>query len=52
VIQSNVPEAGPGELIDAYRNRMEIERSFRNLKGFVEIRPLYPSFRILKSANF
>ena len=41
VIQSNVPKAGPGELIDAYSNRMEIERSFHNLKSFVEIRPLY-----------
>ena len=41
VIMSNVAEAGPGELIDAYRNRMEIERTFHSLKSLVEIRPLY-----------
>ena len=41
VIMSNVAEVGPGELIDAYRSRMEIERTFHNLKSFVEIRPLY-----------
>ena len=41
VIMSNVAEASPGELIDAYRSRMEIERTFHNLKSFVEIRPLY-----------
>ena len=41
VIMSNVAEASPGELIDAYRNRMEIERTFHSLKSFVEIRPLY-----------
>jgi len=34
-------EARPEELIDAYRSRMEIERTFHNLKSFVEIRPLY-----------
>jgi transposase len=41
VIMSNVAEVSPGELIQAYRNRMEIERTFHNLKSFVEIRPLY-----------
>jgi transposase len=41
VIMSNVAEASPGELINAYRRRMEIERTFHNLKSFVEIRPLY-----------
>ena len=41
VIMSNVLETRPEELIDAYRSRMEIERTFHNLKSFVEIRPLY-----------
>lgn len=41
VIRSNVLDAKPGELIDAYRSRMEIERSFHQLKSFVDIRPLY-----------
>jgi transposase len=41
VIMSNVAEARPGEIIDAYRSRMEIERTFHSLKSFVEIRPLY-----------
>jgi transposase len=41
VIMSNVKKASPGTLISAYRSRMEIERSFHQLKSFVEIRPLY-----------
>jgi len=41
VIMSNVAKVSPGELIDAYRSRMEIERTFHSLKSFVEIRPLY-----------
>jgi len=41
VIMSNVAETRPGEIIDAYRSRMEIERTFHSLKSFVEIRPLY-----------
>ena len=38
---SNVAEVSPGELINTYRSRMEIERTFHSLKSFVEIRPLY-----------
>jgi len=41
VIMSNVAEVSPGELINTYRSRMEIERTFHSLKSFVEIRPLY-----------
>lgn len=41
VIMSNVKKTSPEDLITAYRNRMEIERTFHNLKSFVEIRPLY-----------
>ena len=41
VIVTNVKKASPEELISSYRNRMEIERTFHHLKGFVEIRPVY-----------
>jgi transposase len=43
VIASNVKEtkATAEDLINAYRDRMEIERSFHQLKSFVEIRPIY-----------
>mgnify|MGYP001609033538 FL=1 len=40
-LMTNLKTASPKDLIDAYRNRMEIERSFRQLKSFVEIRPIY-----------
>ena len=38
---TNLKTVSPKELIDAYRNRMEIERSFHQLKSFCEIRPIY-----------
>lgn len=41
VIMTNVKKVRPKDLIIAYRNRMEIERSFNQLKNFVEIRPVY-----------
>ena len=41
VIMSNVKEASPEDLINAYRSRMEIERTFCQLKSFIEIRPIY-----------
>jgi transposase len=41
VVMTNVKKASPGTIISAYRSRMEIERSFHQLKSFVEIRPLY-----------
>jgi len=43
VIMSNVKKAHANaeNLINAYRDRMEIERTFHQLKSFVEIRPLY-----------
>jgi len=41
VIMTNIKKAHPKHLITAYRNRMEIERSFNQLKNFVEIRPIY-----------
>ena len=41
VIMTNVKNAHPKHLITAYRNRMELERSFNQLKNFVEIRPIY-----------
>ncbi len=40
-LMTNLKTASPKELIDAYRSRMEIERSFHQLKSFVEIRPIY-----------
>ena len=40
-LMTNLQTASPKDLIDAYRNRMEIERSFHQLKSFVEIRPIY-----------
>ncbi|MBU2260209.1 IS1634 family transposase [Patescibacteria group bacterium] len=40
-LMTNLETASPKDLIDAYRNRMEIERSFHQLKSFVEIRPIY-----------
>jgi len=40
-LMTNLKTASPITLIDAYRNRMEIERSFHQLKSFVEIRPIY-----------
>jgi transposase len=40
-LMTNLKTASPKELIDAYRNRMEIERSFHQLKSFCEIRPIY-----------
>lgn len=41
VIMTNVRKVHPKDLIRAYRGRMEIERSFHQLKSFVEIRPIY-----------
>jgi len=41
VIMSNVKKAAAEELIEAYRNRMEIERTFHQLKSYVELRPVY-----------
>ena len=41
MIMTNVKKAHPKDLINAYRSRMEIERSFHQLKSFVEIRPIY-----------
>ncbi len=40
-LMTNLKTTSPKELIDAYRNRMEIERSFHQLKSFCEIRPIY-----------
>lgn len=40
-LMTNLKTTSPKDLIDAYRNRMEIERSFHQLKSFVEIRPIY-----------
>mgnify|MGYP001558558748 CR=1 FL=1 len=40
-LMTNLKTVSPKELIDAYRNRMEIERSFHQLKSFCEIRPIY-----------
>ena len=40
-LMTNLKAASPKELIDAYRSRMEIERSFHQLKSFCEIRPIY-----------
>ncbi|MCG2695789.1 IS1634 family transposase [Candidatus Parcubacteria bacterium] len=40
-LMTNLKTASPKELIDAYRGRMEIERSFHQLKSFCEIRPIY-----------
>jgi len=43
VLMSNVAvkDASAEDLINAYRDRMEIERTFHELKSFVEIRPVY-----------
>jgi len=41
VIMTNLKKVPPKDLIDAYRGRMEIERSFHQLKSFVDIRPIY-----------
>jgi transposase len=41
LITTNIKQASCKDLIDAYRGRMEIERSFHHLKSFVEIRPIY-----------
>lgn len=41
VIMTNIRKASPASLIRAYRGRMEIERTFHQLKSFVEIRPIY-----------
>ena len=41
VIMTNLKKIPPKDLIDAYRGRMEIERSFHQLKSFVDIRPIY-----------
>ena len=42
VISSNLSKkVKPEDLIQAYRGRMKIERGFRYLKSFVEIRPVY-----------
>lgn len=40
-LMTNLKTASAKDLINAYRNRMEIERSFHQLKSFVEIRPIY-----------
>lgn len=40
-LMTNQKTASAKDLIDAYRNRMEIERSFHQLKSFCEIRPIY-----------
>lgn len=41
VIMTNVPDVQARTVIAAYQSRMEIERSFHQLKSFVEIRPVY-----------
>ncbi|MFH1867899.1 MAG: transposase [Candidatus Omnitrophota bacterium] len=41
VIMSSVKGVNAETLISAYQSRMEIERSFYQLKSFVEIRPIY-----------
>jgi len=43
VITANVKKehADAENLINAYRDRMEIERTFHQLKSFVDVRPLY-----------
>ena len=40
-LMTKLQTASPKDLINAYRNRMEIERIFHQLKSFVEIRPIY-----------
>jgi transposase len=40
-LMTNLKTASSEELISAYRSRMEIERSFHQLKSFCEIRPIY-----------
>jgi transposase len=41
LIMTNLKDTSPEYIISSYRNRMEIERTFHHLKGFVEIRPVY-----------
>jgi len=40
-LMTNLKTAPAKNLINAYRNRMEIERGFHQLKSFCEIRPIY-----------
>lgn len=41
VIQSEEPDLGPVQAVEAYKDLSEIERGFRQLKDLVEMRPIY-----------
>jgi Magnesium chelatase, subunit ChlI C-terminal len=41
VIQSEEPDLGPVQAVEAYKELSEVERSFGQLKDLVEMRPIY-----------
>ncbi|MFQ5824111.1 MAG: IS1634 family transposase [bacterium] len=41
VLKSSNRSLSPVQIIEAYKNLSEIERAFRTIKSFVEIRPMY-----------
>jgi len=41
VIQTEEPNLGPIQVVQIYKQLMEVERAFRNLKDVIELRPIY-----------
>lgn len=41
VIQTEEPNLGPIQVVQIYKQLMEVERAFRNLKDVLELRPIY-----------
>jgi transposase len=41
VLETNHPDLSTGEVVQSYRQLMEVERAFRALKSLVKVRPVY-----------
>ena len=41
VLETNHPDLGTAEVVQSYRQLMEVERAFRVLKSLVKVRPVY-----------
>jgi transposase len=41
VLETNHPDLSAAEVVQSYRQLMEVERAFRVLKSLVKVRPVY-----------
>ena len=41
VLKSDAPQLSTQEILNAYRNLIEVEESFRTIKSFLDIRPMW-----------